>query len=87
MGRQSRKAGARVRRVALLYLEAIGPRGEELALAAGDAMDIPVGFDRDLNSATFDADSLELEELKTTVVEALAGLDPDWQSHLQVIDE
>ena len=73
--------------MALLYLEAIGPRGEELALAAGEAIDVPVGFDPDLQSATFDADSLGSDELKESVVEALAGLDPEWESHLRVLDD
>ena len=72
---------------AMLQLEAIGPRGEELAMAAGDATGIPTGFDPEFECATFDADSLEPEELKTTVFEALGELDPEWQSHLRVLDE
>ena len=73
--------------MALLYLEAIGPRGEELAFAAGNAIDVPVGFDPDLESATFDTDSFEPDDLKETVVEALTDLDPDWGSHLRVLDD
>jgi hypothetical protein len=72
---------------AMLQLEAIGPRGEELAMAAGDATGIPTGFDPEFECATFDADSLEPEELKATVFEALGELDPEWQSHLRVLDE
>ena len=72
---------------AMLNLEAVGPRGEELALAAGDAIDVPVGFDPDLECATFDSDSLDREDLKGAVEIALADLDPDWQTHLQVLDD
>ena len=71
----------------MLNLEAIGPRGEELALAAGDAIDVPVGFDPDLECATFDADSLELDDLKGAVEVALADLDPDWQTHMRILDD
>ena len=73
--------------MALLYLEAVGPRGEELAFAAGDAMDVPVGFDPDLESATFDADSYGEDDLRETVIEALTELEPDWRSHLRVLDD
>ena len=73
--------------MALLYLEAVGPRGEELAMAAGDAIDVPVGFDSDLDSATFDADSYGPDDLRETVVEALTELDADWESHLRILDD
>ncbi len=38
----------------MLILESIGPRGEELALAAADARGYPVGWDSEFNSATID---------------------------------
>jgi hypothetical protein len=72
---------------ALLTLEAIGPRGEELSLAAGDATHVSVGFDPEFECATFDADSLDIEELKEVVFEALTDLDPDWGTHLRVLDD
>ena len=72
---------------AMLQLEAIGPRGEELALAAGEATDTPVGFDPDLDCATFDSSSFDDEGLRSAVLEALAGLDPDWPTHLRVIED
>jgi hypothetical protein len=71
----------------MLNLQGVGPKAESLALAAGDRIGVPVGFDPDLDFATFDADSLELEELEARVVEALGTLDPDWRSHLEVVDE
>jgi hypothetical protein len=69
--------------MAMLFLEAIGPRGEELALAAADATDLPVGWDSELSSATFDSD-LDEAELQARVVAELDRLDPDWRSHLRV---
>ena len=38
--------------MALLFLEAIGPEGERLALEAGRLTEIPVGFDSEFNTAT-----------------------------------
>jgi hypothetical protein len=73
--------------MAMLFMEISGPRGEELALAAGDAIGVPVGADPDEASATFDSDEHASEqELETAVVEALLQLDPDWQSHLRVAE-
>ena len=70
--------------MALLILEATGPNGEELAMKAGDELDIPVGFDPELESATFDSETIADEaELQTIVFEALGRIDPDWQSHLR----
>lgn len=66
----------------LLTLEAIGPRGEELAMKAGDNRDIPVGWDGEFRCATFDSD-LDEDELRTVVLEELARIDPDWASHLR----
>ena len=72
---------------ALLTLEAIGPKGEELAMQAGETLDVPVGFDTEFQCATFDSDAHDDEEhLKSAVFEALAGADPDWESHLRVAE-
>ncbi|MGH2800126.1 MAG: hypothetical protein ACRDM0_21190 [Thermoleophilaceae bacterium] len=71
--------------MAMLFLEAIGPRGEELALAACDAAGIPVGWDEELSSATFDSD-LDEAELSEQVFADLDRLDTDWRSHLRVTE-
>ena len=71
---------------ALLTLESIGPRGEELAMQAGETTDIPVGWDSEFECATFDAESLAEAELQEAVFAALASRDPDWQTHLRVAD-
>jgi hypothetical protein len=71
--------------MALLTLEAIGPKGEQLALAAGKETAIPVGFDPEFECATFDSETDE-DELQTVVFEALAGLDPDWRSQLRIAE-
>jgi hypothetical protein len=68
----------------LMFLEAIGPDGERLALEAGRRTDIPVGFDSESNTATFDSDDLDGAELEGVVFDALSGIDPDWRSHLRV---
>jgi hypothetical protein len=73
------------RSMAMLFLEAIGPKGEELALAAGETTDIPVGWDPELNTATFDSDLPE-PELEGIVFDALGTIDADWRSHLQVTE-
>jgi hypothetical protein len=70
----------------MLVFEAIGPKGGELAMAAGDATDIPVGWDDEFSSATFDSDDHDPDEFKTVIAEALDGIDPDWRSHLRVVD-
>jgi len=67
----------------MLILNAIGPRGEELALEAGKITEIPVGIDAELDSATFDSAAYEEAELEGIVFDALGGLDPDWRSHLK----
>jgi hypothetical protein len=72
--------------MALLFLEAIGPEGERLALEAGRLTEIPVGFDSEFNTATFDSDELDAAELEGVVFDALGGIDPDWRSHLRVAD-
>ncbi|HEY8000935.1 MAG TPA: hypothetical protein VID76_03290 [Solirubrobacterales bacterium] len=70
--------------MAMLILEAIGPRGEELAMAAGDAREIPVGWDAEFECATFDADGIDDDELEAVVFEELDARDPDWHSHLKL---
>ena len=72
--------------MALLFLEAIGPEGERLALEAGRLTEIPVGFDSEFKTATFDSDELDAAELEGVVFDALGGIDPDWRSHLRVAD-
>jgi hypothetical protein len=70
----------------MLILEAIGPRGEELAMAAGKARDIAVGWDSEFDSATFDADGIDETELEAVVFEELDAQDPEWRSHLQLVE-
>ncbi len=70
----------------MLILEAIGPRGEELALAAADARGYPVGWDSEFNSATIDADGVDDEELRTVIFEELDSRDPEWRSQLQEVE-
>jgi hypothetical protein len=70
----------------MLFLEAIGPEAERLALEAGRLTEIPVGFDSELSTATFDSDELDDAELEGVVFDALGGLDPDWRSHLRVAE-
>jgi hypothetical protein len=72
--------------VSLLILESIGPKGEELAMKAGEVTEIPVGFDPELQSATFDSDDLSEAELQGIVFDALGGIDPGWRSHLRLAE-
>jgi hypothetical protein len=72
--------------VGLLILNATGPRGEELAMEAGKVTDIPVGWDAEFDSATFDADAYDEAELQGIVFDALGGLDPEWRSHLELAE-
>lgn len=76
--------------MAMIFMESIGPQGERLAMAAGEAVEeVAVGWDAELNSATFDSDAydpdtqLSEDEVRTRVFAALDGLDPDWRSHLR----
>ena len=73
--------------MAMLILEAIGPRGEELVLAAAAARGYPVGWDSEFDSATIDADGVDDDELRTVIFEQLDSQDPEWRSHLQVVDD
>ena len=70
----------------MLILEAIGPRGEELAMAAAKARDIAVGWDDEFDSATFDADGISDDELQTVIFEELDAQDPEWRGHLQLVE-
>jgi hypothetical protein len=72
--------------VSLLILESIGPKGEELAMRAGEVTEIQVGFDPELESATFDSDDLSEAELQGIVFDALGGIDPEWRSHLRLAE-
>lgn len=68
----------------MLFMEAIGPEGERLALAAAERIGVPVGWDADLASATFDSDEHADEaSLREAVFAALAELDSDWASQLR----
>jgi hypothetical protein len=76
--------------MAMIFMEAIGPEGERLAMAAGDAAkEVTVGWDAEFNSATFDSDAYDPDvelpehEVGTRVFAALDELDPDWRSHLR----
>ena len=71
----------------MLIMEAIGPRGEQLAMRAGEVTDIPVGWDGEFNSATFDSDAYQGAELEAVVFDALNGIDADWREHLRVVED
>ena len=73
-------------RVGLLTLEAIGADGERLAMEAGKAVDVPVGWDSEFSCATFDSDSLDDTELEGVVFSALDDLDAAWRDHLRVAE-
>lgn len=70
----------------MLILEAIGPRGEELAMAVGAGAEIPVGWDSEFESATFDADGIDDGDLQELVFELLSNRDPDWRTQLRLVD-
>jgi hypothetical protein len=70
----------------MLILEATGPRGELLAMAAGEARGIAVGWDPEFESATFDADGIADDELQTVIFEELDARDPEWRTQLQLVD-
>ena len=80
-------ADDRVGPVAMLILEATGPRGEQLAMAAADARGYAAGWDSEFNSATIDADGIADDELRTVIFEELDSRDPDWRSQLQVVED
>jgi hypothetical protein len=67
----------------MLILQAVGSNAAQLAMQAADQAEIPVGWDSELQCATFDSDAHESEDqLQAVVFEALGGIDPDWRSHL-----
>ena len=70
----------------MLILEAIGPRGEELAMAAAQARGYPAGWDPEFESATIDADGIDGVELRTVIFEQLDSQDPEWRSHLSEVE-
>jgi len=70
----------------MLILEATGPRGEELAMAAAKDRGFPVGWDSEFSSATFDVDGMTDAEVKELVFEELDSRDPDWRSQLQLVE-
>ena len=72
--------------MAMLMLEAIGPRGEELAMAAGDARGVAVGWDEEFSTATFDSDDADEAGLQALIFEELDAREPDWRSHLRVAE-
>jgi hypothetical protein len=72
--------------MAIVIFEAIGPKGEELAMAAGERTEVAVGWDDEFHSATFDSDTADPEELERLITEALGEIDPDWSSHLRAVD-
>lgn len=72
--------------MALLILEAIGPRGEELAMAAARACGHPAGWDEEFSSATIDADGIDDEELLAGIVAELDAREPDWRAHLKPVE-
>ena len=70
----------------MLILEAIGPRGEELAMAAAAARGYAAGWDAEFDSATIDADGIYDDELRAVIFEELEAQDSEWRSHLQPVD-
>lgn len=72
--------------MAILTLEAIGSDGERLAMAAGEELGVPVGFDPEFQCATYDSDGLGEEELQAAVFRTLSGIDPAWQEHLRLAE-
>lgn len=70
----------------MLILEAIGPRGEELAMAVADSHGFPVGWDSEFDSATIDADGVDDGELQELIFTALDARDPDWRSQLRLVE-
>ena len=76
--------------MAQIFMEAIGPEGERLAMAAGEAVEeVVVGWDEEFSSATFDSDAydpdtvLSEDEVRQRVFAALDALDSDWRRHLK----
>jgi hypothetical protein len=70
----------------MLILEATDSAGEQLASQAADSTGLAIGWDDELNCATYDSDEMDDGELQVAVYEALAAIDPDWSSHLQAAE-
>ena len=71
----------------MLILNATGPKGEELAMAGGQAdRDRRSDTTPEFDSATFDSDAYDEAELQGIVFDALGGIDSDWRSHLELAD-
>jgi hypothetical protein len=70
----------------MLILSATGPKGEQLALAAGESLGIAVGFDPEFESATFDSDEHDENALQEAVFAELDAADPDWRSQLELAE-
>ena len=70
----------------MLILEATDSAGEQLASQAADSTGLVMGWDGELSCATFDSDEMDDGELQVAVYDALAAIDPDWSSHLQVTE-
>lgn len=70
----------------MLTVEQIGPDGERLAGEAAGAVGVAVGFDPDLRCATFDSAEHDDEALQAEVFEALARIDPDWETQLRLVE-
>jgi hypothetical protein len=68
--------------MAILTLNLTGAEGERLAQEAAERTGIAVGFDPELETATFDSDLDEIE-LETRVFAALDELDAEWRSQLE----
>ena len=76
--------------MAMIFMEAIGPEGERLAMAAGENVEeVVVGWDEEFSSATFDSDAydpdvvLSEDQVREKVFAALDAIDTDWRSHLR----
>jgi hypothetical protein len=73
--------------MAMVILETIDARGEELAEQAADALGVAAGADPDFDSVTLDSEEHETDEaLAEDVVNALDDLDADWRSHLSIAE-
>ena len=72
--------------MSMLIMEATGSDGERLAMAASEKTGIAVGWDSELNSATFDSD-LEGNDMQQRILAALDEIDPAWRIQLQVVED
>jgi hypothetical protein len=70
----------------MLILEATDSAGEQLVSQAADATGVAMGWDGELSCATFDSDDMDDGQLQVALYDALAAIDPDWSSHLQLAE-